>query len=155
MTRWVFVLTLSGILLFGGARDRHNLRARGTVAGHSIDTTVDHDIAHAYVVGDALPEQLAVQRQTHLREGTIPTREELARIARSYSPDVSALLFMETVAVQERNRLFQEKYTSAVRFAVRGDLSPASVPPALCAGLVLSRERVGNRERFLGATSFI
>ncbi len=131
MKKWCVFLTLTGMLLFIGASDGHILSARGTIAGHTIDTIVDHQIAHDYVVGAALPEQLAVQRQTHLGRRTIPTREELARIARSYSPDVSALLFLETVAAQERNRLFQDKYSAAVQSSVRGDLSPAPVPPSL------------------------
>ncbi len=131
MTRWILLLGLSGMLLFAGARQRDTLRAQGRIAGHVIDTTVDHDIAHAYLAGTALPDQLAVERQIHLQEGTVPTREELAGIGRSYSSDVAALLFMETVAAQERNRLFQEQYAAAARSAARGHLSLPSAPPSL------------------------
>ena len=159
MKKWILVIPLTGVLLFVGARDGHTLTARGTIAGHTIDTTVDHDVARAYVVGDALPRPLALERQTHLLGRSIPSREELAHIARSYSSDVAALLFMETVAVQERNRLVQaeSQCCATVRSSRRSSsgLGTSILVGTLRTRLVLSSEWIRDWQRFHGATPSI
>lgn len=117
---------LAAVLL--GSCSRPVTVARGSMAGMPISSEVDGELARAYLAGESLPSGLAVLREHHLREGTVPSRAALKRIANTYSGDVATLLYAETVGHHPRNRSLQRAYVAAVRQGRRPKAASLQTP---------------------------
>jgi hypothetical protein len=71
---------------------------------------VDDEIARDYLEGRPLPASLRKLRAALLSASGTPSRETLARVAREYSTDVAALLFLETVSARPATNSFRARY---------------------------------------------
>jgi hypothetical protein len=58
-------------------------------------------------------------RAAYVRSAAAPSREELAAIARDYSPDVATLLFLEAVGTRPDARALRERFDAAFSLARR------------------------------------
>jgi hypothetical protein len=87
----------------------------GEVAGYSLHGPVDSVAARNYLEGGRLPALLEAERNKHLSQGDVPSREELTTVARLYSPDVAALLFLETLSARADVRDLRIRYEAQLR----------------------------------------
>ncbi len=127
--RW-FVLTLTGLVV-GCAYVPAIATSGGEVAGYSLRGPVDSVLARNYLEGRPLPRSLDAERREHLADGDVPSRDELAAVARSYSPDVATLLFLETMSARPQVRGLRAKYEAELREVRRLGLMRARPhPPA-------------------------
>ena len=90
--------------------------ASGEVAGYSLHGPVDSALARDYLSGSPLPSSLRQLRRRYLASGKVPSREELARIAQGYSPDVATLLFLETLSALPDVRILRERYEAELSY---------------------------------------
>jgi hypothetical protein len=109
---WLAV-ALAWAVALGACSSVPRVDAAGMIAGYELHGPVDHELARDYLEGRPLPAALSELRQTLLASGTVPTRDTLAWVSATYSPDVATLLFLETSAERPEARnlrkLFQEE----------------------------------------------
>jgi hypothetical protein len=122
-------LVLLWVVLAAGACTR-KLRADGTLAEVEITGPVDSHIARDYLAGGELPRDLQRLRATSLRDGTVPSRDALAAVAREYSPDVATLLFIESVAALPENRAFRDSYLAELADVHAAGIDGANISAA-------------------------
>jgi hypothetical protein len=84
--------------------------AAGALAAVQIRGRVDSRVARDYLAGRPLPIELHRARRAMLEAGHVPSRAELAAVARDYSPDVATLMFVESVASRAENRELRVGY---------------------------------------------
>lgn len=105
-----------GLVVLSGCCHTARLPAEGSFAGYRFSTHVDSPTALKYLSKTSLPPELAAVRDRHSKEGSIPDREELAHVARNYSPDVATLLFIETVSASPSTQALRSQFEREMAF---------------------------------------
>lgn len=132
-----FVATLAALALVlavsTGCASVPRIPARGGVAGYTLPGPVDHELARDYLERRTLPPALEAQRREYLATGSVPSRTALAKLSRDYSPDVAALIFLETWSARSDVRRLRERFeaelTETRRFGV--EHPPPNIPTDL------------------------
>lgn len=112
------------------AADERRLPARGQLAGTSIETTVDSELARYFLERQApeatvRPDVDAIIERARAELRGPDAAARLARIARDASPDLAALLLAEALLEDGRGAALRRVYREELRDAARG------VPAAL------------------------
>ncbi len=109
------------------------VEASGAVAGYTFAGPVDHELARAYLQGRRMPPALEAQRREYLETGSVPSRAALAKLSRDYSPDVAALLFLETWSARSEVRRLRKHFELELAAARQAGIehAPPNVPSDL------------------------
>lgn len=104
------------VFISGCAASQPKIPVRADFHGYAIETTVDDERAKLYLEdylqGKPVPAPLQHQFAALEKEGasTLPTREELQRIAADFSLDFGALFFMNRLLLQPGNPALQRRF---------------------------------------------
>jgi hypothetical protein len=121
---------LASIAFTAGCAFAPEVPASGRVAGYTVRSLVDDALARDYIEGRPLPSDLEGMRQEYLASGEVPSRTALASVAQEYSPDVSTLLFLESVSALPQVRELREQYERELAIVRRlGAERAAPEPP--------------------------
>jgi hypothetical protein len=107
------------------AADERRVPARGHVAGTSIETTVDSELARYFLERDApgtapRPDVDAIIERARAELRGPSGADTIKRIAREASPDLAALLLAEALLVDDRSAALRRLYREELHGAARG-----------------------------------
>jgi hypothetical protein len=107
------------------------ISASGAIAGYAFSGHVDHVVARDYLEGNELPAELDAARGRLVFAAASPSREDLALLSRTYSPDVATLLFVEALGGRADVRELRDRHSVEVEHVRRaGPESARPSPPA-------------------------
>ncbi|MBN1550846.1 hypothetical protein JW979_05240 [bacterium] len=139
-----FFLWMLGLFGSGCSPSIPKIPIKGELAGQHIDTTVDSEIARYYLESYLQNNRtnpsfdLKIDQVNHFPMQTLPDREYLTYLARTYSVDFATLYFMKRISESESDhrivRSFHEIYSKAKH---AGDLNYSTFLPQASAYLFL------------------
>ncbi len=127
----VFSSLLLVLSLAACAEVPRGLPAHGEVAGQTIETRVDSEVASYYLTHYLTGKRNKANLDTRIdllyrqEKGSLPERRELKRVSEEFSMDFAALYFADRIARNPTNRRFRKGFThaqDAARKALDGNL---------------------------------